>query len=183
MVHPSYDELELALTRVDAVHEPAEVHGILCGLLVHQSSVPADTFVGIVLGKVDDADVLQQETRELLRASHAATLKQLQDPELGFELMLQDDDEPLEQRVTSACQWAGGLLYGLAQQGVRSFQNFSEDTRDFLNDCKEISGGEYEMEGGAEDETIYQELVEYLRLGTLMVQEEMQPVKAPPQLH
>ena len=56
MVHPSYEELEQALVRVDAVHEPAEVHGILCGLLVHQSSIPVDTFVGIILGKVDDGD-------------------------------------------------------------------------------------------------------------------------------
>lgn len=183
MIEPGYNDLEQALSRVNAVHQPAEVHGILCGLLVHQSSIPADTFVGIILGKLDGGDVLKGEAGNLLRAIHANTLKQLHDPEMQFEPMLLDDEEPLEQRVLAACQWAGGLLYGLAQQGVNSFARFSEDTGDFLTDCREIAAGEYEMEGSDEDENIYQDLVEYLRIGTLMVQEEMQPTKAPPQIH
>lgn len=183
MIDPGYDDLEEALSRVDAVHQPAEVHGILCGLLVHQSSIPAETFVGIILGKAAPGDALASETQSILKHVHASTLKQLHDPELHFELILLDDDEPLEQRVTAACQWAGGLLYGLAQQGVTSFSRFGEDTGDFLTDCRDIANGEYEMEGGEEDENIYQDLVEYLRVGTLMVQEEMQPIKAPPQVH
>lgn len=183
MITPDYEDLERALARVDAVHKPAEVHGVLCGMLVHESSIPADTFAGIILGPIESGDVLKEETKELLKAIHAKTLEQLHDPDLGLELMVLDDDEPLEQRVQSVCEWAGGLIYGLAQQGVNTFSKFSEDTADFLSDCKEIAEGNYELDEDEEHETIYQELLEYLRLGTLMVQEEMQPVKAPPQVH
>lgn len=183
MISPDYDELEQVLTRINAVHKPAEVHGILCGLLVHESSIPADTFAGIILGQVEQDDVLKAEARESLKALHAKTLEQLYDPDLGLELVVMDDEEPLAQRVQSVCNWASGLIYGLAQQGVNTFSKFSEDTADFLNDCKEIANGNYELDDDEEDENLYQELIEYLRLGTLMIQEEMQPIKAPPQVH
>ncbi len=183
MTDPDYSTLEVALSRVEAVHQPSEVHGILTGMLIFQSSVPAAAFVRVILGQAEAGDVLHQEAGALLESLHAATLKQLQDPELGFELLLPDDDEPLEDRIEAACAWSAGLIYGLAQQGVNTFGKYSEDTAAFLDDCKDIAKGGFELSGDDGDEDIFEELVDYLRMGALMVQEEMQPIKAPPQVH
>ncbi|MGV6857427.1 MAG: UPF0149 family protein [bacterium] len=182
-MQPDFSTLEVALSRAGGVHQPSEVHGILTGMLIFQSSVPEQGFVRVVLGQGDPGDVLHEEASEVLAQLHRSTLKQLQDPELGFELLLPDEDEPLDARLEAACSWAAGVIYGLAQQGVNVFKGYSEDTAAFLEDCRDIAKGGFELSGEPGDEDIFEEVVDYLRMGTLMVQEEMQPIKAPPQIH
>jgi hypothetical protein len=40
--------------------------------------------------------------------------------------------------------------------------------------------GSYELDGGEEDEQSYQQLLEYVRTGVLLLNEELHPTKAPP---
>lgn len=180
---PAYDELEEYLSRVEGVHPPSEVHGILCGLLAKDVAVDASLFVRLILGEVFTADVLAVEARSQLVALHDFTRAQLQDASLGLELLMPDDDDPLDERITAACDWARGWVYGLAEQGVERTNQLPEDSADFLNDCMSLAKGEYEAEEGEDGEIIYMELLEYLRMGALMVQEELQPLREAPGLH
>jgi uncharacterized protein YgfB (UPF0149 family) len=181
---PEYDELVDALERSSVVLSPAELHGIASGLLIKDAATPPSRLQEIVLGQIDNNDVLATETSRLIDQLHTTTLHQLQDSELGFELLCPDDDEPLENRITAACDWARGLVYGLAEQGVKT-RDCPTDTADFLQDCLTLANNEYTADEGSseENEELYMELLEFLRMGTLMAQEELQPTKSSPQLH
>jgi len=180
---PVYDELEESLNRAEGVHRPSEVHGILCGLLAKDVAASESDFIRLVLGEVSSADVLAVEARSRLVALHTSTRAQLQDASLGLELLMPDDDDPLDDRITAACDWARGWVYGLAEQGVERPNQLPEDSAEFLRDCLSLANGEYATAEGEEGETIYMELLEYLRIGALMVQEELQPLREAPGLH
>jgi uncharacterized protein YgfB (UPF0149 family) len=180
---PDYDEIEDALSRVGGVHSPAEVHGILCGLLTKDAAVDETFFIGLILGEASSDDALVIQARQQLSALQAFTRGQLQDSELGLELLMPNDDDSLDDRIAAACDWAKGFVYGLAVQGVESARQLPEDSAEFLSDCKILSNGEYEAAEGEEGEVIYMELLEYLRMGALVLQEELQPLRQAPRLH
>lgn len=181
---PAYEEIGLALDRVGGVHPAAEVHGILCGLLAQDATVSEAHFARLILGEDPAAgDVLVHEARKQLSALHTVTRLQLQDSSLGLELLVPDDDEPLDERVAAACDWARGWVYGLAEQGLERAAQLPPDSAEFLTDCKSLADAGYEADEGEEGDTIYMELLEYLRIGALMVQEELQPLREAPGLH
>lgn len=181
---PEYDDIALALERSGAVISPAELHGICCGLLIKDASTPATRAQQMVLGDTDKNDVLTDEAANLFTQLMKSTQAQLQDAELGFELLTPDEEEGLETRITAACDWARGLVYGLAEQGVKT-SDCPADTADFIQDCLTLANNEYTVDEGSdeENEDLYFELLEFLRMGTLMAQEELQPLRAAPQLH
>ncbi len=180
---PDHEALDAALRRAGAVHSAAEVHGLLCGLLVKDVTSSADQLVEQVLGEVPAGDLLVGEAEQLLRDMHAVTRGQLQDPELGLRLLLPPDEAPLQQRLEAVRAWSHGLLYGLAVAGLTDYRHLPEDTAAFLEDCRTIATTEFEARESEDSETIYADVLEYLRMGTLLAQEELQPVRAAPQVH
>ncbi|MGV6817287.1 MAG: UPF0149 family protein [Thiotrichales bacterium] len=181
---PDYSEAQEVFAQAGFIVSPAESHGILCGLLIKDSATPVARYVQMVSNDPNSSASLKKEGEELLRNLYRTTIDQLHDPNLGLELLLPDDDEPLDFRIHSACKWAKGLIVGLAEQGVTSIEELPEDTADFYRDCLALAGNEYEVDDDSmENEQLYMELQEFLRMGTLVSQEELQPIKAPPQLH
>jgi len=66
---------------------------------------------------------------------------------------------------------------------VREEKALPADVREILRDLVEISKVAFEAaEAGEEEERAYAEIVEYVRVGVLLINEEMHPVKAPPRL-
>jgi uncharacterized protein YgfB (UPF0149 family) len=181
---PEYDDIAEALERSAAVISPAELHGICCGLLIKDAATPETRLQQIALGDTDKGDALADETAALIQQLLKATQMQLQDAELGFTLLAPDEDEPLEKRIQAACDWARGLVYGLAEQGVKP-NDCPADSAEFIQDCLTLANNEYTVDEGSEEENedLYFELLEFLRMGTLMAQEELQPLRAAPQLH
>lgn len=180
---PAHDALDQALARAGAVHSAAEVHGLLCGLLVKDATASADVLVGQVLGEVAPGDLLVGEAEQMLRDMHAVTRGQLQDPALGLRLLLPPGEAPLQQRLEAVRAWASGLLYGLAAAGLTDFRDLPEDTASFIEDCRTIARTEFEARESEDAEAIYADVLEYLRMGTLLAQEELQPVRAAPHVH
>ena len=96
--------------------------------------------------------------------------------------MLPDDDDSLTQRVNAIGDWSQGYLIGLSLGGITDFAPLPDDAREIAKDLLEISraGTSYDLEGNEEDENAYAELVEYLRVGVLLINEELQPTQAAP---
>ena len=178
-----FDTVQGALERAQAETGAAEGHGALCGMLSLNNAIDVRAWIDTMLEKGDPNDALVREARELLLSLYEETLRELNDSNLDFALLLPDDDESLEYRVRALAAWCQGYLYGLALAGYRADPAVPEDTADFINDMNEIAKASFEVTPGNEDETAYSEVSEYVRMGVLLVTEEMQPSKAPPRLH
>ena len=164
---------ELGRGNLDAA-EMAESHGLLCGLL---SCGLADS-AGDYLQHLAAMQLLPDPNGgmgETLAEVWDTTRRQMEDEELGFQLWLPDDDEPLEERTISLAQWCSGFLAGLGS-GC-SLENLTDEAREALEDLVEISRAEVAPEdgpasGSEDDEKAYAEIVEYVRIIALTLREE-----------
>jgi uncharacterized protein YgfB (UPF0149 family) len=94
---------------------------------------------------------------------------------------LPEDDAAVEERVEALGQWCQGFLLGISAGGLKDLDKLPGDSGEILRDMVEIARvGSYELEGGDEDEESFQQLLEYVRTGVLLLNEEVNPTTAPP---
>jgi uncharacterized protein len=94
---------------------------------------------------------------------------------------LPDDTEALSERVSALGEWCGGFLQGLAVANPASIQSLSEDAAEIVKDFTEITRAEFGSdEESDEDEQDYMELIEYIRMSALLINEELRADKAAP---
>lgn len=179
---PDYAGVERALERVDSGFSAAEIHGIGCGMLVVNQATDQKVWLGQVL-EGNPQDIFVQEARALLRELFIATRQQMNDSELGFELFLPEESD-LETQVEAMQDWCQGFAFGLAVAGVKDMKKLPTDSREWAEDVVRIgTSGELDLDDAEESENAFVEILEYLRVGVLMMNEEMQPMKAALQVH
>ena len=65
---------------------------------------------------------------------------------------------------------------------MKDLASLPADSGEVMRDLVEIArAGSYDLSGGEEDEASYNELLEYVRTGELLINEELNPTQAPPQ--
>jgi len=177
-------DIDDALQRADAQISASESHGSLCGMLCARNDTTPDQWLDLLLQDADAGNVLVGEARSLLRPVYDETRRGLSDPNCDFQLLFPDDEEPLKMRTDALVKWCQGFLFGLAAGGVKDLSGLPEDVVDFIQDMSEITRASPDLgEGGEEDEAAFVDLVEYIRMGILLSNEELNPSSAPLQPH
>jgi len=190
---PDIPQLEDLLFNVDAALGATESHGALCGMLCAQGATEASQWMLCVLGKHEESSKMLQLTGKKLLQIHQIAVAQMNDTDADFELMLPDDDEPLEMRVEALGAWCQGFVYGLAIGGIKEDTALPEDSKELIKDILEISRAGYvadneaelatDEEGSEEDEVAFMEVSEYVRMGILLIYEELQPLQSSQTVH
>ena len=148
----------------------AEGHGMLCGRICSGRKVDVADWIEEVLG--DEAEGDLERCREVLHAVSDETLAQLASPECVFRPFLPDDDQPLEWRCEELVRWCEGFLYGLGSSGVPDWSVLGDEAREVLADLSAFT--RLEADGACpQAERDYCELVEYLRVGVLLLNEHL----------
>ncbi|RMG55252.1 MAG: YecA family protein [Gammaproteobacteria bacterium] len=176
-----FDELERSLKQLESPLMAAETHGLLTGLLVADLATPLETVFDEVLEeRPDPNDVLMRERLRPLREVYEQTRAALMDPELGFAPLLPDEEEvAFARRLRALAHWVQGFVYGLGRGGVR-VEALKGEPGELLRDLIEISKLDEESAEDDEAEADLFELTEFVRMGALLLAEELQPFKAPP---
>jgi len=175
MAVPQLPDFEHALAvagdSLDAV-ELSECHGVACGLICRQPGQGADGFLQLLamLELVSGPGAgLCRVLEELYRASGL----QLEDEQMRLALWLPGDDEPLEERTRALAHWCTGFLAGIGS-GEGKLDSMSEESGDALEDLRQIAMAEASGEGDTEEEeTAFAEIVEYIRVVSLMLREDL----------
>jgi uncharacterized protein YgfB (UPF0149 family) len=146
--------------------------------------------MGHVLGEQEQGNVFLRDVANQLSELHQWTLGQMNDPFGGFQLLLPDDDDDLGERTDALATWCLGFVYGLAAGGISEESELPEDTKELLMDFIEISRagndlGDQDDDSASdeEDELAFMEIVEYVRTGVLLINEELQPLQTSQVLH
>jgi yecA family protein len=186
---PDISTLDETLFKVDATMGAAESHGALCGMLCARGSTDLSEWMGHVLGEQGQSNAFSRDLASQLTELHQSTLGQMNDPYGGFELLLPDDDDELDERTEALGDWCLGFVYGLAAGGISEESDLPEDTQELLLDFIEISraGNDLsdldEESDEEEDERAFVEVVEYVRTGVLLINEELQPLQTSQVIH
>lgn len=178
---PDYNSLNEALTKAEAEFVAAESHGALCGMICAAGRVELASWLGQIFAELDMNNLLIQEASQLLVGLYNDTQAQLNDSEIDFSLLLPDDESELSVRTDALAAWCQGFTYGLASGGLKKDRELPEDTAELIRDMLEIARvGHDEEEVTDTDEDAYMQLYEYVRMGVLLINEELQPSLAAP---
>lgn len=168
--------------------ELAECHGVLCGMICGESGHTAADFLShlATLELTVEADSVLHDA--LTEAFHS-TMQQLADEELRFNLWLPDDEQPLAERTQSLAQWCTGFLAGIGLGGP--LQSLSEEASEALADLQQIARAGFSLQADdagevapqEENEQAFCEIVEYVRVVTLILREELRGPGEDDQIH
>ncbi len=178
---PDFDQLDDLLKRAGSDVSASESHGMLCGLLCSSGTQSIDQLWLTQL--LDDNFSEENSTiKELLAAAqalHQDAVRQINHETLEFSLLIPDGEETLEVRTNNLANWCLGFNYGLGIGGYKESAS-SEDVVELVRDFNEIARAGYDnmdLEDGEEEEEAFAEIEEYVRLGVLLIMEELQPIK------
>jgi len=173
-----YEPINKSLAQVGGLMDAAEAHGLLCGFLCTQTDFSTANWLKHVLGEAAIEDGLTPECQKQLILVKNYTLEQLNSPDCSFNLLLPSDDEMISQRIQALAGWCEGFLFALGANQL-DFTQLSEHVQELIQDIIAISRlapHEAVEENEAQDneaEENYVELVEYIRMGILILYEEL----------
>jgi len=187
---PDIGQLEDLLFQVDAAMGAVESHGALCGMLCAQGATDAPQWLVHVLGdQGEGAKAALKTVAAQLMQVYQFTVEQINDAEVEFDLYLPDDDDPLEERLEALSSWCQGFVYGIAAGGIQEDTKLPDDTQELIRDMIEIShlsqasievDDDDDME---QDEVAFMEVMEYVRMGVVLIYEELQPLQSSQTVH
>ncbi len=178
-----YQSVTQALRRAASAAEAADCHGFLCGLICASGFADPKLWVAEFFEDYNPRDLLQAEAFKLLQGLYEDTLACLNSTELDFELLLPDDSCSLRERTESLGDWCSGFLSGFGMSGLSGAQALPEDVGELLDDLAQIARVDFELDDpNEEDRLAFEEVVEYVRVGTLLMHEELQPAVPPQRL-
>ncbi len=177
-----FDDLSALLSRLEVPVSVSEAHGLLCGLLSAQPSAMAKRvwLTELLDAAAITADSLSGRVDELraLDTWFSQVLESLNDPDLNFNPLLPEDNTVLRERTRALGDFCAGFCYGIGLGTAgRSSGKLPEDTAELINDFNEIDSTATSNIDDADEETL-SELSEYVRVGVLLINEELQPVTA-----
>jgi uncharacterized protein YgfB (UPF0149 family) len=98
--------------------------------------------------------------------------------------VIADDDSPLREQANTLIEWCQGYLVGL---GLSSVETSDEEVTEMIKDISEISQLDADLLDTDDNAKDFYEIVEFVRIGVLFIQETLQPSKqdfiSPTQLH
>jgi hypothetical protein len=106
-----------------------------------------------------------------------------EDPELRFEPLLPETDASLDARADALVEWCRGFLGGLGLAGVTARQELSADANEILRDLGTIAASHFEYADAEEDENALAEVIEFIRVGVLLLHAELNAPRGATTVH
>ncbi len=178
-----FSEVNTAFKNLGIVHEIAECHGLLCGLWSASGGVGLEEWLRLMRSEdlgagappAPSPPARPSASEAVLQRLYKETVTQLEDPEFGLRLLLPDDEQPLAMRTEALADWCKGFLFGLGVGGVENYRQTPPAVQEIIKDFTEITRAYHEDEGDDEvDESSFMEVMEYVRVGAMLVYEELQ---------
>lgn len=172
--HHDYARIQSTLAASHALADAAEAHGTLAGALCALVTYRLEDWLAEILPEGFGA----ASADPALQTLYQATVASLTDRQMDFDLLIPDDDCPIEERTQALTAWCSGFLYGLGTNGAADPQRLPGDLGEIVRDLTEITRADVDATDTAEaNESALAELVEFVRVGVQLVFDELEPLR------
>jgi uncharacterized protein len=183
MLQVTFDEVARVLEGYSSSVPAAEAHGCLCGALCTTVHYPFERWLEEVVpedGVSDDSPMAAEGIdAPAVRLLFSDTVDALRGDQMDFELLLPDEDRPLEQRATALSQWCQGFLYGFGTGAPVKADELPANVDEVLRDLTHIGRASVDAgEQGEAEEEAYTQIVEYVRVGVQLIHDELIELRA-----
>ena len=115
------------------------------------------------------------------------TLSAMNDADLEFYPCLPEDEAPVKMRIRALGDFCSGFTYGIGiANAARGSKPLPDDTQEIIEDFQAIDAADVNDTSGTsnaqsesdtnKEELMYHELLEYVRVGVLLILEELRPI-------
>ncbi|WP_318476403.1 YecA/YgfB family protein [Photobacterium leiognathi] len=170
---PTYQAVESALKEQGLASAPAELHGLLSGMICGGLSVDDDSWVGPVCDYANEGEPLTDGAKVMVRTLFSTTANELFSGGFEFSLLMPDDDEPLTVRADALTEWVNSFISGLGLMDLQKNQ-LSEAVTEALADLQDIAQlGVDEDDDMEEQAALFEQVVEHVRMCVLSCHSEL----------
>lgn len=170
-----YDSLDDALRAAGSAWDAAGAHGLLTGRLAVLGAASATSWQALLLEDAASAGRMSEEQSALVGEMWAETYRQLTERRSEFAPLLPPDSSSTTERAAALARWCEAFLHGLvsvSQDDAQRKRLAAEPIAGIIKDMLEITRAA--AEGDDEDnEQAFVEIVEYLRVATQLIYEEL----------
>lgn len=162
------------LAQADSLANPAEIHGILSGLVCTGQKLDGQVGFNLILKLFETRAHITPAHRGLIIEMYDTLCRQLNCSESEFELLLPDTIQPLTERAEALSQWCQGFIYSLRLINNSLESEFSKEVRDTLNTICEIAKLDYaNIVVRDVDTSAYVGVVEFVRTTVITLHHEI----------
>lgn len=165
----THAELATALETLRLGVGASDLHGSLTGYLCAGGKASVEEWPRALEIEPEAATALHDEA---LRCLYTECRAQLDDPDLGFEPLLPGLEASVEHRAEALVEWCRGFLGGVGLSGAQP-RALSTDATEVLSDIGRIASSRFDYDDAEEDETALLEVLEFVRVGVLLLHAEM----------
>jgi len=164
---PGYNTLAAALTQQGVGMTPAEMHGLISGLLCGGNR--DNSWKALVHDLTNEGLAFSQALAQPLQELHQAIGDSLEDDGFLFQLYLPDDDDiTVFDRADALAGWVNHFLLGLGVTQPK-LDKVTGETGEAIDDLRTIGQLGYdEDEDQDELEQSLEEVIEYVRVAALL---------------
>jgi len=172
-----HNELEANLRNFGSSWSAAQAHGLLCSRLAVTGGDGCADWIRLLFENVDGSSSPDLDSLDYLESVSAETNRQLSGRQSDFALILPDDTQPVSAITAALAEWCEGFLHGLVSdvkgQDLKS-KLAAEPIGDIIKDLLELTRASADDDEDQEkNEAALTELVEYVRVATQLVYEEL----------
>lgn len=177
MTHTESDLFEplatLLLTEAPRMN-PAELQGVICGLLSSDTNATAPHVLGILASHAALRDGWSAAAQSMLVTLSEEAGHAFQGDSLDLTILLPGDDQPLSERVASLAVWCEGFMvgFGTGTAGLKD-ADLPPSLQEAIADLAAISQVETPEEDDEEAENLFEQVLEHCRVSALLVFTEL----------
>ena len=172
---PVFAQISDLFLRNGCLHAPAELHGDLCGQLCAGLKPDINAWLSQAMQFMEiselDSDDSKVELIELLEQTETG----IKDQDLGFKLLIADEDFSLNERMQTLLEWCEGFLSALADNTVFKEGKLSEELKEALQDLEQVAEMDAALDEDEQNEQDLFAISEYVRMTAMMLYTECNP--------
>ena len=168
----NFSDFQKALNNQEAVLHVSEIHGVITGLICGGFQFERNDYDAIINDMFNNGVALDREVQSAIEQLYANIWQFLLDDSYGFQPLLPDDEEAIEDRSHALSLWVQGFNLGFGI--VQSKQStYSDDVKEVLGDFSEIANLATDVDEDEENEQALFEIQEYIKVSALMIFAEL----------
>lgn len=179
-----FDQVKEVVAPHSELESPAFIQGMLIGLLCGDNDIQEAVWIKKLIEEANIKKV-KESFLKVLHDLYQETNKGMNGSGFELELCLPDDNEALVYRALMIGQLCEGILYGLGLIGcLNDAENeIAPDVRELVSDFSDIASididdlGKSVADGDTEESDLMQ-LVEFVKIGILTINESLNPADA-----
>ncbi len=165
-----FTQIEATLALAGLELTPSEVHGTIIGAVSnHLKTGLSPDLLKLVEPEADSNDGRFSQLSSLLYDLYREYSDILFNGGEGFDLILPDDDEPLNVQVEGVATWSKGYLLGLLYNNAFSIDQLPENGSEIARDLMEIAEADAGDASEQEESWALAELHEYIKVGSQLI--------------